>query len=75
MKTRELIDKYEVRQSTDTEYNPPSYIWIDNTGEIIRCKDCNYYECKRNGVNGWCNNFKVTRYVYEYCSDAERKEE
>lgn len=38
----ELIDRYEIRQSDSDEYNPPSYIWRDNTGELIRCKDCRY---------------------------------
>lgn len=42
MKTIELIDKYKVSQSDDGEYNPPSYTWIDNTGELIRCKDCKH---------------------------------
>lgn len=36
----ELIDKYRIVQSKDTDYNPPSYDWVDNTGEIVRCKDC-----------------------------------
>lgn len=70
MKTKELIDKYEVRQSTDTEYNPPSYIWIDNTGEIIRCVDCMHNgsvdtDCP---VRGW------SKLDTDFCSWAERKE-
>ena len=40
----ELIDKYRIVQSGDTDYNPPSYEWVDNTGEIVRCKDCLHYE-------------------------------
>ena len=39
----ELIDKYRIEQSSG-DYNPPSYIWEDNTGEIVRCKDCKYCE-------------------------------
>ena len=37
----ELIDKYIVRQTVG-DYNPPSYIWSDNTGELIRCGNCRY---------------------------------
>ena len=73
MKTIELIDKYEVHQSKEGDYNPPSYIWIDNTGELIRCKDCKY----RNEF-GRCNLFKqFNPHVLGngYCSDAKRKEE
>lgn len=37
----ELIDKYRIKQSPDdTDYNPPNYIWEDNTGEIVRCENC-----------------------------------
>lgn len=76
MKTIELIDKYEVRQSTDDYYNPPSYIWIDNTGEIIRCKDCKHHFYDNDGIP-YCDNID---YGYgwkdeDYCSKAERKEE
>lgn len=38
----ELIDKYRIVQSKDTDYNPPSYEWVDNTGEIVRCEDCKH---------------------------------
>lgn len=38
----ELIDKYRIVQSEDTDYNPPSYEWIDNTGKIVRCKNCRH---------------------------------
>lgn len=49
----ELIDKYIVRQDSDTE--PPSYIWDDNTGEIVRCGECKYRsylygDCARLGI-------------------------
>ena len=40
----ELIDKYQIVQSKDTDYNPPSYEWVDNTGEIVRCKDCKHWQ-------------------------------
>lgn len=33
----EMIDKYLV---TRNESGCPSYKWDDNTGEIVRCRDC-----------------------------------
>jgi len=36
----ELIDKYLIEQNSDGGYNPPSYIWTDNTGSITRCEIC-----------------------------------
>ena len=77
----ELIDKYEIRQSDSDEYNPPSYIWRDNTGEIIRCKDCKYFT--RDTITGvtipgseYCI-FTANNRIEEedFCSRAERKEE
>ena len=47
-KTIELIDKYRIEQSCEGGYNPPSYIWVDNTGEVVRCKDCKYFDT-------WCD--------------------
>lgn len=56
----ELIDKYHIVQSTGTDYNPPSYVWVDNTGEIVRCKDCIVRPyCKFSqylGTDGFCSN-------------------
>lgn len=44
----ELIDKYRIEQSGLSEYgddmNPPNYIWTDNTGELVRCGDCEAYK-------------------------------
>lgn len=56
----ELIDKYRIVQSEGTDYNPPSYDWVDNTGEIVRCKDCLLRQhCKTAqylGEDGFCSN-------------------
>ena len=62
----ELIDKYRIVQSKDTDYNPPSYDWVDNTGEIVRCKDCM--------LRQYC---KVAQYLGEdgFCSNGEKREE
>ena len=73
-KTIELIDKYRIEQVCDGDYNPPSYIWEDNTGEVIRCKDCKYYVieaelCDRRLYN--CRNMYYTE-PDDYCSRGER---
>lgn len=62
----ELIDKYRIVQSKDTDYNPPSYEWVDNTGKIVRCKDCM--------MRQYC---KVAQYLGAdgFCSNGEKREE
>ena len=84
MKTIELIDKYEVHQSKEGDYNPPSYIWVDNTGELIRCKDCKHqkevsmFTCDKKWSVKYCGlhlNDDTNCYADDecYCSWAERK--
>ena len=71
MKTIELIDKYEIHQSNDADYNPPSYEWIDNTGELIRCKDCKHRVLHNNVWECLYSGFIAPDH---YCSYAERRE-
>lgn len=40
----EMIEDYIIRQSKDTDYNPPSYEWSDNHGILTRCRDCRWFE-------------------------------
>lgn len=48
----ELIDRYCVAQG-EGEYNPPSYVWVDNTGEIVRCGECRYRITAHGISDGW----------------------
>lgn len=51
-------------------------IWKDPK-ELIRCRDCKYHTgkwCKRHSTEGLDLNDRVTTY-YDFCSEAERKEE
>ena len=45
--------------------------------EVVRCKDCKYYDSFNNGRNGMCcihiDAFKVF-YPNDYCSYGERKD-
>ena len=71
----ELIDKYRIVQSKDTDYNPPSYDWVDNTGEIVRCKDCKHCDPE----NYHCDHYMGTvvplsRKPDDFCSYGERKD-
>ena len=54
----ELIDKYRIEQG-DGDYNPPSYAWVDNTGEIVRCRECRWGAiCLTGqflGLDGFCS--------------------
>ena len=42
--------------------------------EVIRCKDCNYWEQTEDPECGRCNNLGGLWLNNEFCSDAERKE-
>lgn len=46
--------------------------------EVVRCKDCKFYEIYPNGANGDCIN-KIdafnTFYPNDFCSFGERKDE
>ena len=54
----ELIDKYRIEQGKG-DYNPPSYVWVDNTGEIVRCKECRWGPIcmigRNLGLDGFCS--------------------
>lgn len=72
----ELIDKYLITQSKDSDYAPPSYMWVDNTGEIVRCRDCVHYEdgaCRKIYDDGGRRiNALQTRKRDDFCSYGER---
>lgn len=64
----ELIDKYRIEQSgDDTDYNPPSYIWADNTGEIVRCENCIHCETTDNYIycHEWLRETSIDGYCYK----------
>lgn len=62
----EFIESY--RKIDDGDYQ-----WNDNHGELIRCKECKYWDGKYHDCSfhddgrDWDSN--------DYCSRAERKEE
>ena len=44
-------------------------------GELVRCKDCTYWE-QAKADSGSCNRaFEITAYASDYCSYGERKDE
>lgn len=73
----ELIDRYLIKQGKG-DYNPPSYEWVDNTGEIVRCKDCKYGD---TGTDEDGRRFYKCIGIHyggvspdDYCSYGERKD-
>ena len=62
-----MIEEYIIRQDDDDEYNPPSYIWLDNHGVLVRCIDCKHY------YNEYCRKFGDDYGTEFYCGFAERK--
>lgn len=77
----ELIDKYRINfhDSPYSDYDPPSYEWVDNTGEIVRCMDCDCYCFDEGSVSGekeWmCVLFGRPMKESDYCSKGMRKKE
>ena len=59
----ELINKYET-DGGDFDY-------IDNTGRLIRCKDCDH--CLDYGDYLVCNKGALDISADDFCSKAERK--
>ena len=42
--------------------------------EVVRCRDCKYYDLAKNGVNGICNRQYGTFDAYDFCSYGEKNE-
>lgn len=69
----ELIDKYRIEKSLESEFSkcaPPDYIWTANTGEIVRCEDC-YWWIEEPGE---CSRIRGMWFGNDYCSKGERKD-
>ena len=74
----ELIDKYRIVQSGGTEYDPPSYDWVDNTGVISRCMDCEHWEQGHIDDNDnfyapHCKLLNMPILSSDFCSHAVRR--
>ena len=47
------------------------YVWNDNHGELIRCRDCKWYDTELS----FCDNFNLPREQTFYCADGKRRDE
>lgn len=71
----ELVDKYLITNSGEKDYNPPSYVWVDNTGKIVRCEFCKYWKrSKRDAVYGSCDRDALMRSENFFCAAGERRD-
>lgn len=70
----ELIDKYLIEQNSDGGYNPPSYIWTDNTGSITRCEECKYCDTEDEERYAYCNKWQRETQSDWYCSRGKQDE-
>ena len=43
--------------------------------DIVRCKDCKWFEMSRYGERGFCKNVELISRTTFYCADGERKPE
>lgn len=67
MKHVELIIDY-LTDGTDFQY-------FDNTGTIVRCKDCEYWDNTwTEDSTGFCGNVDGRTTPDFFCADGERKE-
>lgn len=63
MKRVEMIEEYL------HDENGGDYIWHDNHGILVRCKDCKHYDGRPCGIVDWWNAEN------DYCSRAERRKD
>ena len=47
---------------------------IITDGEVVRCKDCKYWETKE-GLHDWCKNKMLYMNADDFCSKGEKKDE
>ena len=52
-----------------------SYIWNDNHGELIRCKDCKHRDPENHSCDCGCWHMPYKTKDDDYCSYGERKEQ
>ena len=52
-----------------------SYIWNDNHGELIRCKDCKHSKGDVFDRGLYCTHHPMDVEPDDYCSYGERKEQ
>lgn len=68
----ELIDKYRIEQG-EGDYNPPSYVWMDNTGEIVRCGKCRWHRPEALIGSVYCVRHRFVKSDDWFCADGERE--
>lgn len=60
----EFIESYWTGGELGSDYQ-----WNDNHGELIRCKDCKWYDERIS----MCDNCNLPREQTFFCADGERK--
>lgn len=72
---RRNFHDFETRLMINNIINEVAKVSSDNLIEVVRCKDCRFYEIYPNGANGDCINqidaFN-TFYPNDFCSYGER---
>ena len=64
---REIIARFD-------EENKSAFVYGEEVGEIIRCKDCKYWQC--DDSESYCDELGIFNTdMNSYCSYARRKEE
>ncbi len=77
----EMIERYRIEQEIDTDYNPPSFLWVDNLGELVRCKDCKHSGYRYRDFHGtekvvcWKDGYGIRKNANGYCDDGDFRDE
>ena len=77
MKTVSAVIRLEV---PDFQIGSPVTVYFKDTmkkngvcDELIRCKDCKWFEMPRFGERGFCKCLDMVTGTVWYCADGERK--
>lgn len=66
-----------VKRILEVDDSIPNAATVCDTQEVVRCKDCKYYQDNNNGYPHneckWCKD--ETPNAYDFCSYGERKDE
>ena len=63
----------------DDAFNEEGFDWTKRPEwcplkEIVRCKDCKWFEMPRYGERGFCKNVELIRRTTFYCADGVAKD-
>ena len=72
----EFIESYKKYDASEEAFHGNDYVWNDNHGELIRCKDCKNGSIDQSGIKGvWCPVRNEWHDNNWFCADGKYKED